>query len=73
MKKTIVLALCLSTICGIALAQAPGDRAEVKLSTPGARWSLAIHGGAGVIPKTMPEGEKAEYFKALEDALGVGK
>ena len=73
MKKTMTWALGLLAISAAALAQAPGDRAEVTLSTPGARWSLAIHGGAGVIPKTMPEVEKAEYFKALEDALGVGK
>src|SRR4051812_5329964 len=58
-------------------------RADVILSRPGTaagapggagsgspvQWAIAIHGGAGVIPKSMAEPEKREYFKALEDAL----
>lgn len=36
-------------------------------------WALAIHGGAGVIPKTMEDERKQAYVQALEEALEVGK
>lgn len=56
----------------------PG-RAEIVLRraepapAAGPRWALAIHGGAGVIEKTMPEAEKREYFASLEAALRAGR
>jgi beta-aspartyl-peptidase (threonine type) len=81
LKSSIVL---LSTFLPlILLAQKPsgtpggepqGGKAEIVLRPAGApRWALAIHGGAGVIPKTMPEAEKQAYFKALEAALKIGR
>jgi beta-aspartyl-peptidase (threonine type) len=39
----------------------------------GPKWSLAIHGGAGTIPKSLPEAEKKEYIAALTQALGIGR
>lgn len=36
-------------------------------------WALAIHGGAGVIPKTMEDERKQAYVQALEEALAVGQ
>lgn len=39
----------------------------------GPAWALAIHGGAGVISKDMPEERKQAYFDALEAALELGK
>jgi L-asparaginase / beta-aspartyl-peptidase len=36
-------------------------------------WALAIHGGAGTIPKNIPESEKEEYLKSLRAALEVGQ
>jgi L-asparaginase / beta-aspartyl-peptidase len=60
----------------LAAAQPPGDpnRAEVVLSRPGAvRWALAIHGGAGVMPKTMPEAERQAYLQSLAAALKIGR
>src|SRR5215218_8126783 len=38
----------------------------------GSTWSLAIHGGAGTIPKDIPESQKEEYLKSLRAALEVG-
>ena len=38
----------------------------------GSHWAIALHGGAGVIPKDMPEAESREYFAALEKALRHG-
>lgn len=40
---------------------------------PRSAWALAIHGGAGVIAKTMDEAEKAAYFSILEEALELGR
>lgn len=36
------------------------------------KYSIAIHGGAGAIPKNVPDKEKNEYIKALEDILKYG-
>ncbi|HQO10533.1 MAG TPA: isoaspartyl peptidase/L-asparaginase [Clostridiales bacterium] len=37
------------------------------------KYSIAIHGGAGAIPKTVPEKDKKEYIYALKDILQYGK
>lgn len=36
-------------------------------------WAIAIHGGAGVIPKTLEEDKKQAYFDSLERALTLGR
>ncbi|MCG8459822.1 MAG: hypothetical protein MI919_26375, partial [Holophagales bacterium] len=59
-----------------ALAQAAESEAAVPgkaVSEKGeSHWAIALHGGAGVIPKDMPEEESREYFAALEKALRRG-
>lgn len=40
---------------------------------PPPKWAIAIHGGAGTIPKTLPEAEKQQYLKSLAAALEIGK
>ncbi len=51
-----------------------GGKADILLTRADApRWALAIHGGAGVIPKTLPEAEKQQYFKSLQAALALGR
>ena len=35
-------------------------------------WAIAIHGGAGNIPKDMPEERKQMYLDAMEEALTIG-
>ncbi len=59
----------------VAQAQAPEVPGAQVVLTKGdvTSWSLAIHGGAGVIDKSMPEEKKKEYFAALERALSLGK
>ncbi|HYH47002.1 MAG TPA: isoaspartyl peptidase/L-asparaginase [Thermoanaerobaculia bacterium] len=59
---------------------AEGGKAEIVLRrsdaadpAASARWAIAIHGGAGVIEKTMPEPEKREYVQSLEAALKIGR
>ncbi len=36
-------------------------------------YSIAIHGGAGAIPKNVPENEKKIYLDALKEILGYGR
>jgi beta-aspartyl-peptidase (threonine type) len=35
-------------------------------------WSIAIHGGAGVISKDLPNDEKELYYESLKSALRIG-
>jgi len=37
------------------------------------KWALAIHGGAGTIPKNLPEEQKQRYLKSLTSALEIGR
>lgn len=48
-------------------------------SEPGAQdmqkkeWALALHGGAGVISKDLPDSVKQGYMDDLNEALGIGE
>ncbi len=42
-------------------------------STKAPTWALALHGGAGTVPKDIPESKKEEYLKSLRAALEVGR
>ena len=53
-------------------AREPAAGAPVA-ETPGLDWAIAIHGGAGVIPKTMAQEEKQAYFDGLNEALTLGR
>ena len=75
---SVLLLLLLIPVLAFSQSSRPGDtgdKAEVVLSKPGggAKWALAIHGGAGTIPKTLPEAEKQQYLRSLESALKVGQ
>lgn len=61
--KLLWLLLLLPIFAGLMAAQ-PSEKP---------RWSLAIHGGAGTIPKNIPEAQKEEYLKGLRAALEVGQ
>ena len=63
-----ILALLAS---GLLLAAAAPQPAGTRAS--GARWALAIHGGAGVIPKGMDPAKVKEYTDGLERALAAGQ
>jgi beta-aspartyl-peptidase (threonine type) len=79
MLKTVsALLLALLPLPLLAQGGKPeGGKADVLLTraAPGAspHWALAIHGGAGVIPKSMPEEVKQQHFRSLEAALKAGK
>jgi len=42
-------------------------------AAPSPRWALAIHGGAGVISRDMPEADRERYYDGLETALAAGR
>ena len=52
-------------------AEAPATAPAASAERPA--WALAIHGGAGVISKEMPEETKRGYREALEGALELGR
>lgn len=73
-KLPFLLLLLLLPLGVMAQSSGSGDRAEVVLSRQDSpRWALAIHGGAGTIPKTIPEAEKQQYLQSLTRALEVGR
>lgn len=80
MKSALALLVALCLACPqLASAQTPPPehgKAEILLRSDkpaAARWSLAIHGGAGTIPKTIPESERDEYLASLRKALEIGR
>lgn len=64
--RSLVLTLAVFLVPLIALAQTAAEPA-------GPRWALAIHGGAGTIPKNLPEEQKQRYLKSLTSALEIGR
>lgn len=77
-KGLLLLVPALLLAAAGSFAQAPTapspDRAEITLSRPGAaRYAIAIHGGAGTIPKSLPQSEKDAYLKSLSEALKIGR
>jgi L-asparaginase / beta-aspartyl-peptidase len=79
MKPSAWIAQLALALLLTAAAPPSSDKAEVILrsaDTPAAspvKWALAIHGGAGTIPKTLPENEKQQYLRSLTKALGLGR
>ncbi|HYU33338.1 MAG TPA: isoaspartyl peptidase/L-asparaginase [Thermoanaerobaculia bacterium] len=80
MKPALVLPalLCLSfpLLAAVQLPTPEGGKAEIVLRSGDAgapRWSLAIHGGAGTIPKDIPASERDQYLASLQKALEIGR
>ena len=67
MNRKILLSLFLLLLPLSLLAQ----QNEPKAPKP--RWAIAIHGGAGTIPKTLPEEQKQQYLRSLAAALKLGQ
>jgi beta-aspartyl-peptidase (threonine type) len=57
----------------VAAPAAPAGSGDAAGEAARPAWALAIHGGAGVIPKTMEEEARREYVEALEAALAEGR
>lgn len=59
-------------MAGIMLVSITGITFEEGLSQD-SDWAIALHGGAGVISKNMPDSTKRKYREALELALEIGE
>jgi len=72
----LLVTLCVLSPLLAAAQDPPGETAEITLrsSEQAARpWSLAIHGGAGTIPKDIPAKERDAYLASLRSALEIGR
>jgi beta-aspartyl-peptidase (threonine type) len=67
--------LCITAALALSACTGQEDGRSV-VAGPEARqplaWALAVHGGAGTIPKDMPAERVAGYREALEQALRTG-
>ncbi|MEO1366799.1 MAG: isoaspartyl peptidase/L-asparaginase, partial [Acidobacteriota bacterium] len=69
-----LLLTALLVALGCAAPPAPRASAEAPAADGASAvdWAIAIHGGAGVIPKDMPEDAVKAYRAALDAALRLG-
>jgi beta-aspartyl-peptidase (threonine type) len=72
MRNGTIGAALLLMLCGcsVEVNRDPTPQPAGERHAP--EWALVIHGGAGTIPKGMPEDEVAGYRRSLEQALRVG-
>jgi beta-aspartyl-peptidase (threonine type) len=70
----LALVLLLAMVACRPPAEGPAAGRPEATATPAAppEWALAIHGGAGTIPRDRPEAEQQEYRDALAGALRRG-
>jgi len=69
--SSCVLLLCVLVAC----AAPPGPSPTAGSAGPpaqGVAWALALHGGAGTIPRDLPEEQVGQYRESLERALRLG-
>lgn len=69
-RTTVVFACLFVLVVALVGVETPAQEPAAGESP---RWALAIHGGAGVISKDLPEEEKRVYYAGLEKALTAGK
>ena len=78
-KLSTSLPVLLLLLISAACAAPPPSETEAPAASEAAAapqrldWAIAIHGGAGTIPKTMEEDQKQKYFDGLEEALAKGR
>jgi L-asparaginase / beta-aspartyl-peptidase len=64
----VVLAVVFLSVFMTACASSP----DAEHSQAGKRWAIAIHGGAGFIPRDISDDERAAYEHSLRAALKLG-
>lgn len=62
----------LTALTFFLLASACQPQSGENQQTNQKEWSIALHGGAGYVPKDMPEDRKQAYLQSLEEALAIG-
>lgn len=76
MKCTITAIVVFFFLAGFTPGCEPSEETDEAGSAGNSRnseWALALHGGAGVISRDIPEEAQQEYFDSLEEALAVGE
>lgn len=66
LKKYLVWSLGFVLLAGCVQNSSQQD------TTP-KEWAIVLHGGAGVIPKTLPDSVKQGYMDDLDEALSIGE
>jgi len=67
--KLLLVSLVLPIMVGCAPCEGEGAPAQQEQR----EWAIAVHGGAGTIPRDIAEDRKAAYVAGLERALRLGK
>lgn len=65
-RWTILAFAAALVACSGVVPTADGGAPEIE-------WAIAIHGGAGTIPRTIPEQRKLALRASLEEALRIGR
>ena len=68
LRTALALPLLLTLAC-----HAPGTDESAAGEASGARWAIAIHGGAGTLDRDAPAEQLQEYRDSLTRALEVGR
>lgn len=69
LRHVIISAVLLFTACS---SKTKMKEQAMSQKTVG-KWTIVIHGGAGVISKDIPDSVKQQYIKSLQTALNIGK
>ena len=75
-KFLLIAAVTTAGLAGCASSQEDAtvlNGAASSSAADQAQWALAIHGGAGVISKDLPDSVRAGYEASLEAALALGR
>ncbi len=75
MEKLFTLLPALILLLGACAAPEPATTDATPEAPDASRpeWAIAIHGGAGTIPRDVPEDRKQAYLDNLGAALGIGR
>jgi beta-aspartyl-peptidase (threonine type) len=74
MTSILRFASVLALSSSLALAAQGTAQEPPEASSPHRpRWAIAIHGGAGTVPKNIPEAERDAYLNSLTAALRLGQ
>jgi beta-aspartyl-peptidase (threonine type) len=71
-SKTLRLAAVLLLSIVLLLHLPRGAQQQPAPATPAPKWALAIHGGAGTMPKTISAADRDAYLASLSAALKLG-
>jgi len=70
MKSIILFLVSLLIITTTFFIDISGNKEQLHSA---GKYTIAIHGGAGTISKSMPDSLREVYLKSLSDALRIGK